>query len=266
MLDIAWPPIRIVLWAALAAMLVLLVVRTIRRDRREYQRFKRYRTTARRQAMYRRWLRESFLSFGGLAVALLVIAGGYVGPLLESVDAWPPVRGLRAWLAENSAVAIGALVGVTVGFLLLTVVGILAARKEGEVMTVGDIRAMLPRNRQELRLGALLSLNAGVVEELVFRLGLPALLFGATGSALVAVLGSVLLFGALHLYQGPAGVIGTAIIGAMFMATFLLTGSILVPIVLHVLFDLRSIVLIPVTVSGVHRVDGAVRRSVPTPR
>ena len=118
---------------------------------------------------------------------------------------------------------------------------------------------VLPRNRPELGLGAVLSVNAGVFEELVFRLGIPALLFGASGSALVAVVGSVLLFGALHAYQGVAGVIGTTLIGAVFMASYLLTGSILVPIVLHTLFDLRSLVLIPMAVSGAHHVRPGVR-------
>ena len=54
MLDPAWALTRPILWFALVALIALLVLRTIRKDRKEYQRFKRYRTTAKRQAMFRR--------------------------------------------------------------------------------------------------------------------------------------------------------------------------------------------------------------------
>lgn len=274
MLDPDWVFTRPILWVALLALVGLLIVRSIRRDRREYQRFKRYRTTARRQAMYRKWLRDSFLSFGGIAVALLLLAGAFVGPLLSSAQGWMPVRDARAWVAANPWPAFGGLTGILLAFVALTVVGVIAARKEGGVTTIGDIQAMLPRNRRELELGALMSVNAGVFEELVFRLALPAALYGATGSAEVAVLGSVLLFGGLHAYQGVSGVVGTTLVGAVFMAVYLLSGSILLPIVLHALFDLRSMVLIPVAVLGVHRVAGngvawrapmAAAESVPSP-
>nr|WP_231369309.1 CPBP family intramembrane glutamic endopeptidase [Frigoribacterium sp. CG_9.8] len=119
---------------------------------------------------------------------------------------------------------------------------------------IGDIGALLPRNRPELVLGALLSVNAGVVEELLFRLAVPALIFGATGSATGAVIGSVLLFAVLHFYQGWPGMIGALVIGALLMVLYLATGSILVVIVAHALIDLRSLVLIPMLVFGVHRV------------
>lgn len=261
MLDPDWALTRPILWLALAALVALLVVRTIRKDRKEYQRFKRYRTTKKRQEMFRRWLLDSFVSFGGLAVVLLVLAAGFIAPLLVEVQSWEPVAWLRTLL--GSGLFIGVVVGLVVGFVALTLVGIRAARQEQDVMMVGDIRAMLPRNRQELRLGALLSINAGIVEELVFRLALPAAIFGASGSAIAAVAGSVLLFGALHLYQGAAGVIGTTVVGAVMMLIYVVTGSIIVPIVLHAVFDLRSLVLIPAAIYRVHRVDGNVQTIIP---
>src|SRR5690606_2085221 len=113
-----------------------------------------------------------------------------------------------------------------------------------------------PRNRQELRIGALLSLNAGLVEELLFRLALPTLLYALTGSALAAVVASVLVFGGLHAYQGVVGVLGTTAVGAVMMAILALTGSVVWPIALHALFNLRSLVLLPMVVHGVHKVDG----------
>ena len=256
MLDPTWALTRPILWVALVALVALLVLRTIRRDRREYQRFKRYRSTIKRQAMYRTWLRDSFLTFGGMSVALLLLGGAFVAPLLASAQSWGWLRSIRDGVGASPLVTGAAVALVVFAFVGLTLVGIAAAREEGSVITVGDIAAMLPRNRRELGLGAALSVNAGVVEEVAFRLALPAVLFGATGSAVVAVLGTVVLFGLLHVYQGIAGVVGSAVVGALFMLAYLVSGSILLPIVLHALFDLRSMVLIPVTVYRVHRVSG----------
>jgi membrane protease YdiL (CAAX protease family) len=261
MLDPTWALTRPILWLALVGLIALLVLRTVRKDRKEYQRFKRYRTTVKRQAMFRKWLLDSFLSFGGLSVALLLLAGQFIVPLLRELQSWEPVAWARSLLSDG--VFIGVVIGLVVGLVVLTLVGIRAARKEQDVMAIGDIQSMLPRNKQELRLGAAMSINAGIVEELVFRLGLPALVFGASGSAIAAIIFSVLLFGALHLYQGPAGVIGTTVVGAVMMALYAITGSIAVPIGLHALFDLRSLVLIPMTVMGVHKIDGVLQPVIP---
>ena len=46
-------------------------------------------------------------------------------------------------------------------------------------------------------------------------------------------------------YQGVVGVVSTTIVGAVMMLIYVVTGTIVVPIVLHALFDLRSLVLIP---------------------
>ena len=253
MLDPDWALTRPVLWIAVVAALAILVWRARRKDRREYRRFKRFRSTVKRQAMFRRWLGESFITFGGISVALLLLGGAHLVPLLRELQAWPVLSDIRA----APGLTIGLTLALAVGLAVLTWFAVRAARAEGEgVTSIGDIQALLPRNRQELRLGALLSINAGVVEELAFRLALPAVIFGASGSAVAAVVGSVLLFGALHVYQGVWGVVGTTLVGALLMATYVVSGTIVVPIVLHALFDLRSLVLIPMAVLGVHRVDG----------
>lgn len=263
MLDPSWAITRPLLWLALVGLIVLLVLRSIRKDRKEYQRFKRYRTTAKRQAMFRKWLLSAFISFGGLSVAILLLAGAYVAPLLRELQGWPVLRDIRSFAATDTVLFVVIGVGVVVALTVLTVIGIVAARSEPDVVTVGDIRAMLPRNRQELLLGGVMSVNAGVVEELLFRLALPALLFGASGSALVAVIGSVVFFGALHLYQGAVGIVGTTLVGAFLFALYVVSGAIAVPIIAHALFDLRSLVLLPMGVFGAHKVDGRVTKFIP---
>lgn len=256
MLDPDWVLTRPILWVALVALVALLVIRTIRKDRREYRKFKQFRSTVKRQAMFRKWLLDAVVSFGTVTAVSLILAGAFVRPFMAEIGSWPGVRDVRGLIDANVAISAGVGGVVAVALIVLTFVGVRAARQEEDIPTIGDIASMLPRNRQELRLGALLSINAGVLEELLFRLALPTLIFGASGSAIAAVAGSILFFGALHLYQGLPGIIGTSVIGAVFMFVFAVSGAIWVPIVLHALFDLRSLVLIPAAVYDVHKIDG----------
>jgi membrane protease YdiL (CAAX protease family) len=250
------PDLPFVSWLLVAlfvTLLTLLAVRARRKDRREYQRFKRYRSTERRQAMYRKWLRESFLVFGGLALVLIVLVWQFIPLVLNDINNWIWLRDLRAWYDSLGWLSTALAVVVAFMIVVLPVLLLFLARNEADVTSIGDIQAMLPRNRAEVRLGALLSLNAGLVEELLFRLALPALLYGAFGNALFACVVSVLVFGALHAYQGPVGIIGTMVVGAFLLALYVATGSILVPIVVHALIDLRSFVAIPLIVLRVPR-------------
>lgn len=250
MLDPTQPASPWILAVAIVALLAVLAIRAVRKDRLEYRRFKQYRSSEKRQRMMRRWLLQSLVLFGAASAVLLLLAWQYVPRLLSATEQWIP---LRAAFESRPALAWGITAGIAVALVGGTVLAILAARKSGEVPTIGDIHALLPRNRRELLLTGALSVNAGVVEELVFRLALPVAIFGVSGNAIVAVAVSVLFFGLLHVYQGVAGVIGATVIGAIMMALFLATGWIIVPIVAHALFDLRSLVLIPVLVYGVHR-------------
>ena len=244
----------LVLWIAFAGIVAFLVLRTLRKDRREYQRFKRYRTTQRRQAMYRKWLRESFVTFGSLGVVGLVLASDRIPGFFAQVNSWGWVAVARAWSSDNAGILIGAAIGAVLGLAALTIAGVVSARRHPEeLVSVGDIRALLPRNRDELALTATMSVNAGIVEELAFRLAIPAVLFGASGDAAITIVVSVALFGLLHLYQGVVGVIGATIIGTLMMALFIASGSIVLPMLVHALIDLRSLVLIPVAVLKVHR-------------
>lgn len=246
------PATRIVLAIALLALLALLVVRAMRKDRREYGRFKRYRTTRRRQAMMRKWLIESFVLHGGASVVILALVWRQVPLLLDAVNSLPSVIWLRD--AASGGLLGGFITGATIAFFVgsIALLPFLRGQQE-EIVTVGDIGALLPRNRGELRYGALLSINAGVVEELLFRLALPALIYGVTGNILIAITGSLAVFAALHVYQGVAGVLGSFAIGALLMAVYLGTGSILAAIAVHAFIDLRSLVAIPMIVLGVHR-------------
>ena len=68
---------------------------------------------------------------------------------------------------------------------------------------------------------------------------------GAPGGVIIAVLAQALIFGSMHFYQGPVGMAGSALIGAIMGATFLATGrNLIAPIIAHGLIDTYFITMI----------------------
>jgi membrane protease YdiL (CAAX protease family) len=250
-LSLDAPSTRWVLGAVLVVLFGLLVARAVRKDRKDYQLFKRFDDTADRQKMFRKWLVEAFVTFGGSAAVILALVWQFVPRLLAAVRDWPIGRWFTAVVGTSGLVP-GIALGIAVAIVIGTIVVVYAVRTTADVPTIGDIGALLPRNRAELGYGAALSVNAGLVEELLFRLAVPALVYGVFGDAVIAVIASIVLFGCLHIYQGAWGILGSMAIGALLMALYLATGNILVPIIAHALIDLRSLVLIPVIVFRVH--------------
>ena len=249
------PLSSLILGGVLLALLAVLVVRAVRKDRREYTRFKRYRSSQSRRRMFRKWLIGSLTMFGGSAAVILVLAWQYIPRLLAEVRRWPAAVWFAGVIDGSEGLIPGLAIGVSIALVGGTILAVYLARKTVDVPTIGDVSALLPRDRKELGYGIALSLNAGVVEELLFRLAVPTLVFGVFGDAVLAVVGSLLLFGALHVYQGVWGIVGSIVIGAILMLLYLATGNILVAIVAHALVDLRSLVLIPVLVYRVHTRD-----------
>ena len=251
------------LLALLILVLAVLLWRAVTRERRDYARFKRLRSTVLRRKVFRRWITDSWLVLGGLAGVVLIAAAPAVPLALRDARQWGPL----AAIPYDSDATTGVLVGFWVGAIGIMIVPILLLRRQlDEVPAIGDIRAILPRNRGELPYGAGLGLTAGIVEELLFRLALPALLFGVLqgipGAGALSFGIAALVFGALHLYQGPLGILFSFILGLVFSLLYLASGTILAPIVLHALVDLRSLVLIPLALGGAWSMDA--RRNVST--
>ncbi|HET7250254.1 MAG TPA: CPBP family intramembrane glutamic endopeptidase [Gemmatimonadales bacterium] len=81
-------------------------------------------------------------------------------------------------------------------------------------------------------------------EEVVFRGWLLATLHGPVDLAGTAlIVGAALGFGFAHAYQGPAGVVLATLAGILFCALYVMSGSLLLPILLHVAVDARFAVL-----------------------
>lgn len=139
-----------------------------------------------------------------------------------------------------AALALGAAIPVV--FALLKPEG-----RAQHARAMESIAYFLPRTGEERRWFAALCVVVGVCEEIIFRgflirymLALPLGL--GLGGAMVA---AAVVFGIDHGYQGWTGLLATTVLALVMSALFLGTGSLWLPILLHVLLDLRVLLLLP---------------------
>ena len=138
-------------------------------------------------------------------------------------------------------------IGTAVGLLIIVVLvwrERRAALKSGEMLErlrtqVQHLEVMLPHARPEWHRFIVLSFTAGICEEILFRGYLLAYLTNWFGLLPAAALTAV-LFGLGHLYQGARGILQTGLFGGFLVAIYVLTGSLLMPMILHTLMDLHS--------------------------
>jgi membrane protease YdiL (CAAX protease family) len=81
-----------------------------------------------------------------------------------------------------------------------------------------------------------LSLTAGIVEEMLWR-GFLILYLGQIVPVWAAAVASGVLFGLAHAYQGLASLPKLCAAGLLLSGLFLLSGSLWLPMVLHVIVD-----------------------------
>lgn len=128
-------------------------------------------------------------------------------------------------------------VGLTVIVLLLMWAFRFVRRAAGWSET-SLLLELLPKSRREKSVFVVLSLVAGVGEEIAFRgFLIPALtlVFGwSWGAALL----SSATFGLLHAYQGWLGVIRTAVLGLILGGCFIVSGSLWPAILAHAILDI----------------------------
>ena len=217
------------------------------RDRAEYARFKLLTETAGRQRRYRAWLVTAFLLFFVGSLGVLGVTGRLAAVIREPTGFLPLTAALRRALPSHlvSPELLGGMVsGLAIAVVAITVLSVRRG-PQAQAVQLGDINALLPRNGAETLWTLLLSINAGVSEELFFRLLLPLLFALAFGHVAIGFALAVVAFGLAHLYQGWVGVLATGLVGAVFTALYLWSGSLAVPIVLHVIIDLIGLVVRP---------------------
>ncbi|HEY0127195.1 MAG TPA: CPBP family intramembrane glutamic endopeptidase [Blastococcus sp.] len=105
--------------------------------------------------------------------------------------------------------------------------------------------ALLPRTAVERRLFTVVGVTAGVCEEWLYRgffLAVVAALAGGVPTGVLVLVAGV-AFGLAHAYQGRVGIVTTGVLGGVMAALYLDTGSLLLPVVLHALIDLRFLLV-----------------------
>ena len=102
---------------------------------------------------------------------------------------------------------------------------------------------LFPASWTERRWWVLVGLTAGICEEVLFR-GFLFHYLHAWMNLTLALAVAAAIFGLQHLYQGAKGVASTTVAGGLFGLLFLLSGSLLLPMVLHAAMDLRMLVIL----------------------
>lgn len=101
---------------------------------------------------------------------------------------------------------------------------------------------------------AAVAVGAGISEELLFRGLFTAFAVDVLGlGAGLAVFVLSPCFGIMHVYQGWLAVLATTIVGFAFGSLYLSTRSLLIPILLHALVDLRGLVAVPAATGAAQR-------------
>ena len=98
-------------------------------------------------------------------------------------------------------------------------------------------RLFAPVDQREQRMWVVLSLSAGIGEELVWRGVLPALLTRATSSFVFAVILCVMSFAIAHAIQGLRSVLAIAAFALAFHGLVWISGSLYVGMAAHFIYD-----------------------------
>lgn len=122
-----------------------------------------------------------------------------------------------------------------------------ASRRKKTLARLQKRAYILPVTRQEFYCFIILSLSAGIFEEIMFRGFLITYLYNLFGSSETGVYAAVVipavLFGISHAYQGGYAVIKVVLMAVLFGLVFLFSGSIIWLMIIHFLVDIIGGVL-----------------------
>jgi membrane protease YdiL (CAAX protease family) len=196
---------------------------------------------------YRRLLRQSS---EGVADARIKFYNDYL------VWQWPLTIGLLAWWlwSGKSLASLGLVpvadgwqwvaIGVGVVAILAQVIYLATLSRNPDALAkirkqMGGLSNLAPQTPTENRLFGMVSISAGVCEEILYRGLLLAVLMSLVGTWPAIVISS-LIFGLGHAYQGISGIAKTGLVGFVLALFTVATGSLFVAIVLHAVIDLTS--------------------------
>jgi membrane protease YdiL (CAAX protease family) len=161
--------------------------------------------------------------------------------------------GVRAWISD-----LGFALGYwLVAICVLAILGNVLVKLSGshiDPQKIGDVTQKLaPVTGVEMLLFLVLSISAGICEELVFRGYLQQQFARFTGRIWIGVAVSALVFGSAHGYEGMAGMLLIAAYGAMFGALTLFRRGLRTGMIAHAWHDsISGIALALMRHYGVH--------------
>lgn len=120
------------------------------------------------------------------------------------------------------------------------------------------VSPIMPRTLPHLGGFMILAITAGICEEILFR-GFLIDYLTYYFNVVTAFFLSSIVFGLAHAYQGPRGMMQAMIAGAIFAALYLFSGSLLAPILLHIVVDIHggwSGYYVSRSTPGIHRASG----------
>ncbi|WP_068774467.1 CPBP family intramembrane glutamic endopeptidase [Paenibacillus sp. FJAT-26967] len=99
-----------------------------------------------------------------------------------------------------------------------------------------------PATERQRRLFVWVSITVGITEEILYRgflynYGVEHWGISSLASAVIVSL----VFGLIHFSQGLAGILSSFVFGAVMAWLYFITGSLLLPVILHILYDLKII-------------------------
>lgn len=143
---------------------------------------------------------------------------------------------------ENTSQMLGMFAGFIVGILFFVLVLLrLPFYKKKMNQQMESTSFLAPSNKKERNWGLVLSVTAGICEEIIYRgfviFYLQILPFDL--SLPVVLIISAIIFGIGHIYQGWKGFLVTSLLGFVFARIYVMTDSLLFPIILHIIIDAR---------------------------
>lgn len=153
-----------------------------------------------------------------------------------------PLSNLKMDLIFNVEQILG--LSITLSLYVMAILSLKAIRAKPEaamqiVTQFGETGPLMPKTLTEARLFQLVSVSAGVWEEIVFRgivFGMLLPLIGVVGAMIL----SSLLFGFQHYYLGKIHIIKTSFVGLFMAVLYYYTETLIVPISLHIMIDLMA--------------------------
>lgn len=167
-----------------------------------------------------------------------VLALGVMGPRTLWYAHLSPAE--ERWLPGRFVIA-----GMTIASLVAMLIPLVIVRKPAGLAALSrqieKLSFVLPQSARERFWWVPLAITAGICEEILFRSFLLNYLHVGPWrlASAVAIALACAIFGLGHLYQGLKGAFAAGVLGFLLFVFFLSTGSLLLPIVLHALTDLR---------------------------